>query len=200
MKKTSFQSSINFVVLLFALSFCFANPTFAQNETPEVKASPNHPEFKNQVIGSACKTGHSCKTWTFTSGRFNGVVFDVKNQLDDFYNFAWWDKCRYVVYKYSGMDGSYEKYQKVDDFTCNKNQKVALYASYFSNNTKFVILLHETNPSSVYNLIHYNASGYYLKTGSVYNPLPNPGNSRSDQWRFTTLSEQGKPCGGGSGG
>lgn len=196
MKKSFLRPS-----LIFAFAGCFflqltSQPLAGQSKSeatePNQKLTCNHPKFKNKSIIGICQQGHSCKQWTYTSNKQNGVRFDVGSECSGLYNFIW-GPCRYIVYKSTGTSGSYEIYQKVDDITCNKNKKVTIAGSYFPNNTKCLIILYETAPSTVYNTIYYNSSSgtYCSNTGGTL--IVTTG--MSDNWRFTTLSFKGVSCG-----
>lgn len=187
---------------LFCISLLFlsagsihAQKQPAQNIREGKVATCNHPKFKNKEIIGICQQGHSCKKWVFNNKKQNGVKFNVGTNCPGLYNFAL-GPCRYIVYKQTGTSGTYEIYQKVEDFTCNKNSGVIISNAYFTNNTQFIIILYETPPGMVYNNIYWSPSG----GGSICsNTSGTPINSTgvSDSWRFTTLSLQGGNCGSG---
>ncbi len=179
-------------ILLLSAAGIHAQKQIALNGSDAKMATCNHPKFKNKEIIDQCSTGHSCQKWVITKNKQNAVKFNVGTDCPGLYNFAL-GPCRYIVYKQNGSSGGYEVYNKVDDFSCNKNTGVVISKSYFSNNTNFVILLYETTPGTVHNTIYWSGSGggtYWSSPGTTY--INNVG--LSDTWKLTTLNFQGTSC------
>lgn len=143
-----------------------------------------HPTFRDKVVDTYCREGHSCGIGSFPSTDRNRIQWRVGTQCGESEIYPSWTSY-YTLYKRTTSTAPYQ-YSQVTTFNCT-NSSMWYAKTVLSNSSTFVLIVSEES-TALPATIQESASGGLLNTAGI--PLETV-NSYSDYWKFTTGSTAG---------